>query len=197
MFSAAARGIAVGSIAPRPRVVEARRRGVALPARASRSSGVEDVLFGAPSKPTPPTREDLERAEARANEARATAERASRDLYDAMALWKQTEAPLMDAEDRARVARQTVEDTLQNLNRAERARAKALDAHRDPSVANADAVAAKRSAADAMTRASASVRDAQASLDAARERLDDARRRATNAAVAAADDVDDAQRTAV
>lgn len=157
--------------------------------------------------PPPPDRAALAALEARAEEAREASERAQRELYDASARLKQTEAPVAEARQRHNEASRKVDELLVNLQVAEDALRRAEGTYDPASSSNDAAARAKHGAGATMARLTGEAKAAGEEASRARHALaekrdalrDAASRRkdAVAAAAAAADEMDDADRALI
>jgi len=157
--------------------------------------------------PPPPDRTALAALDAKAEEAREASERAQRELYDASARLKQTEAPLAEARQRHNEASRKVDELLVKLQVAEDALTRAEGNYDPTASANDAAVRAKHDAGAAMADLTREAKAAGEEASAARARLDEKRqvlrdaesreKIAVAAAAAAADEMDDADRALI
>ena len=115
------------------------------------------------------TREALDELEARAEEARRAAQRASSDLYSAMSELKQTEVPLMNAQQEATRAAAVVESATAALAEAQAHFDQEASKFASPEEANREAVAAKKDFGESMAKITAASNQAKAHLETCTE----------------------------
>lgn len=126
------------------------------------------VAFAFPAS-TPVTREALDLCEMRAEEARRAAQKASSDLYAAMAELKQTESPLLNAQQEAKRAAAVVGSAMAALADAQAHFDQEMSRFGSPEVANREAVAAKKDVGESMAKITAASSQAKAHLETCRE----------------------------
>lgn len=125
--------------------------------------------FAEVSDSTPATRAGLELLGERAEEARRKAQRASSDLYAAMSQLKQTEGPLLNAQQEAKVAAAVLDSATSALQEAQaNFEAPGLETPARE-IANKKASAAKDDAGESMSKITAASNQAKAHLSTCRE----------------------------
>lgn len=105
----------------------------------------------------------------RAEEARRAAQRASSDLYAAMAELKQTEIPLLNAQQETKRAAAVAESAMASLAEAQAHFDQEMSRLGSPEVANKEAAAAKKDVGESMAEITAASSQAKAHLETCRE----------------------------